>query len=99
MSDERDVAQLGGVHISPIGRSDAAFRGPVGYRSSSSSSSSNVTPYFSARAAYSSSSVDVWVSVSAAEPEGFRPGLLQLARFFEATMTTLLHGRAPASSR
>src|SRR5437764_1288986 len=27
MSDERDVAQRGGVHISPIGRSDAASPG------------------------------------------------------------------------
>src|SRR5205823_6450483 len=37
--------------------------------------------------------------VSRPESEGFRPGLLQLARFFEAAMTTLLHGRAPTSSR
>ena len=30
-----------------------------------------------------------------AEAEGFGPPLLQLARFFEAAMATLLHGRAP----
>jgi hypothetical protein len=31
------------------------------------------------------------------EIECARPGLLQLSRFFEAAMTTLLHDRAPES--
>src|SRR5262249_44722840 len=37
--------------------------------------------------------------LTGSEPEGFRPRLLQLARFFEAAMTTLFHGRAPTSVR
>jgi hypothetical protein len=37
--------------------------------------------------------------LTGSEPEGLRPGLLQLARFFEAAMTTLFHGRAPTSVR
>ena len=72
-------------------------------RQSSSSSSSNSTPYFSAKAAYSSSSVVTggrWPVAPIAEPQVERPGtgLLQLARLFEAAMTTLLHAGLPQTS-
>ena len=65
-------------------------------------SSSNSTPYFSASAAYSSSSDGprprrggLAATITESQVKRPRSGLLQLSRFFEAAMTTLLHAGLP----
>src|SRR4051794_41741356 len=41
----------------------------------------------------------IWPALTGTEPERGGTGLLQLSRFFEAAVTTLLHGRAPGLAR